>query len=186
MARFEFRLSGSGGQGLIFTGMILGEAAAIYDGKNAVQTQSYGPEARGGASRAEVIISDEEIDYPKVRQPDVLLSMTQEAYRKYIPGLKENGVLIVDPFYVKTIQPRKGPVYAIPLTQIAVEKAGKKIAANVVALGAMSAITGRVTLNALKQAVLSRAPRGTENINLKALEEGYAAGEEAVLKAGKE
>jgi 2-oxoglutarate ferredoxin oxidoreductase subunit gamma len=180
MARYEFRLSGSGGQGLIFTGMLLGEAAAIYEGKNAVQTQSYGPEARGGASRSEVVLSDEDIDYPKVRHPDLLLCMAQEAYKKYHGSLKEEGILIIDPHFVKEVKPQKGPVYSIPLTQIAAEKTGKKITANVVALGAIAAITGHVSLNALQQAVRKRAPRGTETINLTALEEGYKAGEKAV------
>jgi 2-oxoglutarate ferredoxin oxidoreductase subunit gamma len=180
MSRYEFRLSGSGGQGLIFTGMLLGEAAAIYDDKNAVQTQSYGPEARGGASRSEVVLSDEEIDYPKVRRPDTLLAMTQVAYDKYSPGLKDNGILIIDPFFVKTVKPRGGPVYAVPFTQIALEKAGKKIVANVVAVGAIAAITKQVTLKALQQAVSDRAPKGTEEMNRKALEEGYRAGEEAL------
>jgi len=184
MARYEFRLSGAGGQGLIFTGMLLGEAAAIYEGKNAVQTQSYGPEARGGASRSEVIISDDEIDYPKVRHPDLLLCMAQEAYKKYHAGLKEEGILIVDPQFVKEVMPQKGPVYSIPLTQIAGEKTGKKITANVVALGAMAAITGQVSLEAIRKAVVKRAPRGTESVNLTALEEGYKAGEKA-LKEGK-
>jgi 2-oxoglutarate ferredoxin oxidoreductase subunit gamma len=176
----EFRLSGSGGQGLLLTGTLLGEAAAIYSGKNAVQTQSYGPEARGGASRSEVIISDEEIDYPKVRNPDVLLSMTQEALAKYGAKLRDDAVLIVDPHFVKELPSRTGPTYAIPLTKIAVEKAGKKITANVVALGAMAAITRIVSLDALRKAVLKRAPKGTEEMNTKALEEGFKAGTAAL------
>src|SRR3990172_8617479 len=94
--QYEVRLSGSGGQGIILGGVILAEAAAIYEKKNAVQSQSYGPEARGGASKADVIISDEEIDYPKALKIDVLLALTQEACNKYIKDLKEGGVLIVD------------------------------------------------------------------------------------------
>lgn len=175
MQKYEIRLSGSGGQGLILAGIILGEAASIYDGKQAVQSQSYGPEARGGASRSEVIISDGPIDFPKVRSADFMLSMTQESYDKYIGGLKEDGMLLTDKFFVTTVAPRKGPVYSLDLTLIAAEKAGKKIVANVVALGAITALTGAVSLEAMKKAVLGRAPKGTEEMNLKALEEGFKA-----------
>jgi len=96
MSRYEIRLSGSGGQGMVLAGLILSEAAGIYDGKFVTQTKSYGPEARGGASRTEVVISTEEIDYPKVMQPDLVLAMTQEAQDKYCQDLKKDGILIVD------------------------------------------------------------------------------------------
>lgn len=173
--QYELRLSGTGGQGLILAGIMLGEAASIYDNKKALQSQSYGPEARGGASRAEVIISDAAIDFPKVRNADFMLSMSQESYNKYIGGLKEEGALLIDSYYVTDVKPRKGPVFSLELTKIAIEKAGKKIVANVVALGAMVALTGVVSMDAMKKAVLDRAPKGTEELNEKALEEGYKA-----------
>lgn len=182
MARTELRLSGSGGQGMILAGIILGEAAALHDNKQAVQSQSYGPEARGGASRSEVIISTEPIDYPKVREPDVLLCMSRESYAKYARTVKKGGVLIYDSFHVKTDESSHAGAFGLPLTQIAQEKAGKKMVANVVALGAIAALTGAVSMNALKAAVRSRVPKGTEEMNLKALEAGFEAGEKALKK----
>src|SRR3990167_4058256 len=112
--QYEIRLSGSGGQGLILGGVILGEAAAIYDGKKAVQSQSYGPEARGGASKSDVIISNEEIDYPKATAIDTLLSLTQEACNKYVVDLKQGGTLIVDSDIVKNIPPGNFKVFKLP------------------------------------------------------------------------
>ncbi|HOP80709.1 MAG TPA: 2-oxoacid:acceptor oxidoreductase family protein, partial [Armatimonadota bacterium] len=118
--RYEIRLSGSGGQGLILAGIILAEAAAIYEGKEAVQTQSYGPESRGGASKSEVVISGSEIDYPKVTSPDLLLAMTQESCTKYLGDLKEGGIAILDSFFVEK-WPDNANVIALPLTTIAKE-----------------------------------------------------------------
>jgi len=175
MNRYELRLSGSGGQGLILAGIILGEAVSIYDNKNAVQTQSYGPEARGGASRSEVIISNEEIDYPKIRKADLLLAMSQEAYDTYINDLKENGILVFDPLFVKinNKNSNKYIIYEIEATKIALEKIGKKIFANIVALGFIVGITNIVSIEAIKKSLIARAPKGTEESNLIALEEGY-------------
>lgn len=169
--RYEVRLSGSGGQGLILAGVILAEAAAIYDDKNATQSQSYGPEARGGASKSEVIISDEEIDYPKATNLDLLLALTQESCEKYHHDLKDDGVLVVDSELVTKIPTGKFKVYKLPITKIARENVGKAIVANVVALGALVEISKIVSHNALEEAVLSRVPRGTEEINKKALQE---------------
>lgn len=180
MGRTELRLSGSGGQGLILAGIILGEAASIHDNKQAVQSQSYGPEARGGASRSEVIISTERIEYPKVREADVLLCLSQESYARYAKTLKEDGVLLYDTFHVKDTDHVKARAFGIAFTELAHEKAGRKIMANVVALGAIAAVTGVVTLDALKAAVLSRVPKGTDGINLKALEAGFEAGQSAI------
>jgi len=178
MARKEILLSGSGGQGLILAGIILAEAAAVYDGANATHNQSYGPEARGGASKSEVIISDEEIDYPEIAHPDILLAMTQLAADKYAGQLKEGGTLIVDPLFVKTIpENRAAKVVPIPLTEIAREEVGREMVANVVAVGAITALTGLVSREAAEKAVLSRVPKGTEEINRKALLAGFAAGE---------
>ncbi len=175
--RVEVRFSGSGGQGIILSGVILAEAAAIYDDKNAVQSQSYGPEARGGASKAEVIISDGDIDYPKATHIDILLALTQVACDKYSPDLKEGGVLIVDSREVLSIPEGKFRAYGIPIFQLAQEKVGKRIVANIIALGAVVGLTGVVSRKALEEAVLSRVPRGTEDLNLTALRVGFEEAE---------
>ena len=176
--RYEIRLSGSGGQGLILAGIILAEAASIYEGKEAVQTQSYGPESRGGASKSEVVISDAEIDYPKVTSPDMLLAMTQEACDKYIGDLKESGIAIVDSFFVENA-PEAPNVLSLPLTAIAKETTGRAIVANIVALGAITALSNIVSRDAIEKAVLARVPKGTEELNQKALHAGFEAGENA-------
>ncbi len=175
--RVEVRFSGSGGQGIILSGVILAEAAAIYDDKNAVQSQSYGPEARGGASKAEVIISDGDIDYPKATNIDILLALTQVACDKYTPDLKEGGVLIVDSQEVLSIPEGNFKAYSIPIFQLAQEKVGKRIVANIIALGAVVGLTGVVSRKALEEAVLSRVPRGTEDLNLTALRVGFEEAE---------
>jgi 2-oxoglutarate ferredoxin oxidoreductase subunit gamma len=159
--KYEIRLSGSGGQGLILAGVILAEAAAIYDEKNAVQSQSYGPESRGGASKSEVIISDKEIDYPKATNLDVLLALTQEACDKYVKDLKEDGYLIVDSGMVSNLPNNKYKTYSLPLIKTAKEELHKEFVANIVSLGAIVEITGAVSKKAIEQAVLSRVPKGT-------------------------
>ena len=138
MSRYEIRLAGSGGQGLILAGVILAEAAGIGDGKFVCQTQSYGPAARGGASKAEVVISDTEIDYPKAIRPDVLLALNQTSLDKYLGDLKPGGVLLVDADLVREVQV-EGAV-ALPFTRLAREL-GKEMMANIVALGALATIT---------------------------------------------
>lgn len=170
--RYEIRLSGSGGQGLILAGKILAEAAAIYDNKNATQSQSYGPEARGGSSRSEVIISDEEIDYPKAVNIDFLLCFTQEACDKYCADIKEKGILLVDSDFVTKIPEGKFTVYNVPITTIAEKKAGKSLVANIVALGIITELTGIVSKEAVESAVLSRVPKGTEELNTTAFNIG--------------
>ncbi len=170
--RYEFRLSGSGGQGLILAGKILAEAAAIYDGKNATQSQSYGPEARGGSSRSEVIISDEEIDYPKAINIDLLLCFTQEACDKYYKDVKDTGVILVDSDYVTKIPQGKFKVHAVPITELAEKEVGKALVANIVALGIITALTDAVSREAVESAILSRVPKGTEELNLKAFNIG--------------
>jgi len=171
--RFEIRLAGSGGQGLIVAGIILAEAAGIYDGKAVCQTQSYGPEARGGASKAEVVISDAEIDYPKAIKPDLLLAMNQKSCDTYFFDLKPNGTLIVDSTFVKQLPTTRA--IPIPFTQIARTQVGKEMTANIVALGALAAITRVVSLTGLEAAVLQRVPPKTVDLNRKALEAGISA-----------
>lgn len=178
MARTEILLSGSGGQGLILAGIILAEAAVVHDGVNAIHNQSYGPEARGGACKSEVIISDEEIHFPEIGSPDILLAMTQLAADKYAGSIKEGGVLIVDPAFVKTIPETKAArVIEVPLTETAKAEVGRDIVANIVAIGAISVLTGVVSKEAAEKAVLNRVPQGTEELNKKALYAGFAVSE---------
>lgn len=178
MDRYDVRLSGSGGQGLILAGKILAEAATIYDGHNAVQTQSYGPEARGGASKAEVVIKDGEIDYPKAMDLDLLLSLTQESCTKFSTDLKDDGILIIDNETVKEPPKGKFKIYAAPITSIASKKVGKVVVTNIVALGILTRISGVVTEESMRKAILDRVPKGTEEVNMKAFDEGWKAGEE--------
>lgn len=172
MERQELRLTGSGGQGLILAGIILAEAA-LYDGKNVVQSQSYGPEARGGASRAEVVISKEQINYPKVDDCDIMLALTQDASDKYIESLKPKGILILDES-VKEIPERDDvTIYRIPILETAAEELNKPMVANIIALGSIYELTKVVSKESLERAVLDRVPRGTEELNKKALEKGF-------------
>ncbi|MGB9720098.1 MAG: 2-oxoacid:acceptor oxidoreductase family protein [bacterium] len=173
--RYEIRLSGSGGQGLILAGKILAEAAAIYDGKNATQSQSYGPEARGGSSRSEVIISDEDIDYPKAVNIDFLLAFTQEACDKYARDVKENGIILIDSGYVTKCPEGKFKIYSLPITEIAENQVGKTLVANIVALGVITELAGVVSKEAVESAILSRVPKGTEELNVKAFRAGITA-----------
>jgi 2-oxoglutarate ferredoxin oxidoreductase subunit gamma len=168
--RTEFRLSGSGGQGLLLAGIVLAEAA-ILDDKNAVQTQSYGPEARGGASKAEVVISDSDIDYPKATDPDYLLALTTESYRVY-GKLMGKGLIVVDSS-VELLDEIQARTVRIPILRTAAEDIGKKVVANIVALGALAGVSGIVSLTTLEHAVKNRVPKGTEELNLKALRKGF-------------
>ena len=181
MSQTEIRFSGSGGQGLITAGIILAEAA-LFDGKNAIQSQSYGPEARGGASKAEVIISNEEIFYPKVQVPDLSLSLTQVATDKYIEETKKEGLIIVD----SKIELPNGldvkNIVSLPILETASEKVGKAIVANIVALGVVAGLTGLATKENVEKAVLGRIPKGTEDLNKQALAEGYKLAESVTLK----
>lgn len=167
----ELRLSGSGGQGLILGGIILAEAAINSD-MNAVQSQSYGPEARGGASKAEVIISDEEIHFPKVRKPAFLLCLTQKSFDKYSLDLADDAILMVDSSVNIGDNVVTKNIYSVPILKTAAEKIGRSMVANIVALGAIREITDVVSQEALKEAVLNRVPAGTEDLNTRALEEG--------------
>jgi len=173
MSRYELRFSGSGGQGLITAGIIMAKAASLYEGKQAVQSQSYGPEARGGASKSEVIISADAIDYPKVTACDALLAMTQEAANKYSHDLKEGGVLLVDSDLVKTLPAGNFKTVSIPIIATAKEEVGREIVANIVALGAMVALTGQISRENGEKAVLSSVPEAFLELNRKAYNIGY-------------
>lgn len=178
----QIMLTGSGGQGMILAGIILARAG-IRDGLEATQTQSYGPEARGGASRAEVILDREPIDYPRVTQADVVLAMTQEACAKFAPQLRPGGVLVVDPLYVREIPPVEGTVHQVAITRTAQEAVGRAVTANIVALGVLNQICRLVSDEALAAAVRESVPRGTEEVNLQALAAGRAAGASVAFPA---
>ena len=182
--RYEIRLSGEGGQGLVLAGKILAEAAAIYDNKNATQSQSYGPEARGGASRSEVIISDEEIDYPKAINIDLLLALTQQACDRYSKDLKENSILLIDSDAVDKLPETKAIIYKVPIVETARTDVGRVMVANIVALGIIAELTKVVSIEALESAILSRVPKGTEDLNLKALKIGREKGKELAFRCG--
>jgi 2-oxoglutarate ferredoxin oxidoreductase subunit gamma len=171
--RYDIRLSGSGGQGLILMGIILAEAIGIYDGKYVAQTQSYGPEARGGSSKAEVVVSDQEIDYPKALKLDLLLAMNQKSCDDYYMDLKPKGILVVDSTFVNQVPiPR---AYQIPFTRIARDKFKREMVANIIALGAISKLTPIVSARAIEAAVLARVPKGTEKLNRDALRAGISS-----------
>ena len=178
--RKQLRLSGSGGQGVITAAIIFAEAA-VAEGKNAVQSQSYGPEARGGASKSEVIIDDAPIYHPHVEVPDVVLAMTQKAADKYSVDLNPEGLLILDDTLVPNT-PDFPNVIRIPITHLAVDELGKSLFANIVALGVLVKATGLVSFDTIKESVANRVPKHTIEQNMKALELGYNAAEKALAK----
>ena len=176
--RKEIRIAGFGGQGVILAGIVIGKAAALYDGLHAVQTQSYGPEARGGASRTELVISDEEIDYPKVHHPDIFVAMSHEALIAYLDGLKPGGVLIIDPDMVMEekirsfVEEHDIKVFHAPATRTADEKVGLRIVANIVMIGAITGFTKVISEEAARSAITASVPPGTEEKNLSAFKAG--------------
>jgi 2-oxoglutarate ferredoxin oxidoreductase subunit gamma len=180
--RCEMRLSGEGGQGLVLAGKILAEAAAIYQGINATQSQSYGPEARGGASRSEVILSDEDIDYPKAVQLDLLLALTQEACDRYAVDLKPSGILLVDSDAVRRVPEGPFRVLRARVIQGAREAVGREIVANIVALGIITRIAGVLSEASVREAILTRVPKGTEEMNVKAFEYGLSLADKLVAE----
>ena len=176
MSRNEIRVSGYGGQGVILCGYLIGKAASIMDEKHATLTQSFGPEARGSACSAQVIVSDEKILYPYIQAPDILIAMSKEAYTKFEPGVKSNGVLLIDEDLVSEAKPRdKIKLYKIPATRIA-ENLGRKIVLNIVMLGFFTAITKLINHEAVRKTVETSVPKGTEELNLKAFDSGYEYG----------
>lgn len=181
MSRTDIKLCGFGGQGIILSGYILGKAVSIFDKKEAVLTQSYGPEARGGACSADVVISDTKIDYPYLKNVNILVAMSQEAYTTYSKHLGKNRLLLIDQDLVeldkKQIQREKWKVYKIPATRLA-EELGKKIVANIVMLGFFTAVSKTVSYEAMKNAILSSVPKGTEELNENAFEKGYNYGKD--------
>jgi 2-oxoglutarate ferredoxin oxidoreductase subunit gamma len=180
--RVEIRLAGSGGQGIILAGLILAEAAGLGEGRQVAMSQAYGPEARGGSSRAEVILSDRPIDYPLCLSPDVLIALSQEAADVYGSDLAPSGLMLVDRDLVET-GGRDG-VRALPFTAVARDRVGRATAANIVALGALAELTGLVGRRALEAALLRRAPAGSQELNRRALGQGVRLARELLRKSG--
>lgn len=176
--RYEIRFSGSGGQGMILSGIIMAEAAAIYGDKNAAQSQSYGPESRGGASKAEVIISNQMIDYPKATSIDCMLALTQEACTKYHGDVKDGGILLIDEDAVKDVPSGGFNVVKFPIIETARGELGKIIVANIISLGMITELTGVVTREQMENAVFSRVPPAFLDLNKKALQLGFDKGAE--------
>jgi len=172
MANYEIRLSGSGGQGLILAGIILARAAVI-EKRRVTQTQSYGPESRGGYSRADVIISDQEIYFPEATNFNCLLALTQEACDVYLFDLRENGVLIIDTTFVKNLALAAENTYELPFTDIAQEKLGSTISTNILSLAFLVKITGIVKEESLKQSIAESVKPAFVDINHQAMELGF-------------
>jgi 2-oxoglutarate ferredoxin oxidoreductase subunit gamma len=182
MAQTEIRIGGFGGQGVILSGIIIGRAAAIHAGLHATLIQSFGPEARGSASSAELIISGDPIWYPYVRQLDMLVVLSQDAYTRFRPALKENGLLVTEADLV-TPQPDPPPKrhFAVPATRLA-EEIGRKIVLNIVAVGFFGAVSQLMPAEAIEKAVRESVPPGTLDLNLRAFRRGYESGLEALGK----
>ena len=173
--RYNIRLSGAGGHGLIQAARIIAEAAAIYDNKNAAESRSYGPEARGSASRAEIIISDEAIDYPRAEAIDFLMALTQQAYDKYIKDLQPKGTVVVDSHVKTSDETKDRKVYSVPFLEIAEKECGKPAMVNIVALGFFARVNEAVGKKSIQQAILARIPKNSEDIYIKAYNAGLNA-----------
>jgi 2-oxoglutarate ferredoxin oxidoreductase subunit gamma len=176
----EIRFSGFGGQGIIRCGLITGKAISLFDNKYATMTQSFGPEARGSACSSQVVVSEDRVLYPYITKPEILVSMSQEAYDKYEPDLREDGVLIIDTDLVKLKAPRgKIRVFSVPSTRFA-EELGNRVFANLVMLGFFTAISNAVTPEAMKKALPGLVPKRFLDLNIKAFDRGYEHGQVAL------
>ena len=181
----EIRIAGFGGQGVILSAVVLGKACSIHEGKFATMTQNFGPEARGGACSAQLILSDQPVLYPYVAQPDVLVVMSQEAYTKFRPELKEGGTLLIERDLVRVTDVSKmAKVYSVPATRIA-EELGKRMVLNIVMVGFFAAVTRLLEADAVRKAVADSVPASFRELNLKAFDKGYEYGM-AALAAGPE
>ena len=172
----EIRVAGFGGQGVILSAIVLGKAASIYDNGFATMTQNFGPEARGGACSAQLILSDSPVLYPYVTRPDIMVVMSQEAYHRFAPELKPQGVLIVEEDLVRVsdLEPNS-KVYRIPATRIA-EELGKRMVLNSVMVGFFTSVTKLLTADAVRQAVADSVPASFRELNLQAFERGFEYG----------
>ena len=181
MARTEIRVGGLGGQGVILCGHIIGKAAAIFDQKHSTLIQAFGPEARGSACSAQVTVDDEAIGYPYVKHPDVLVVMSPDAYTQFVPQLRPGGTLLYEEELIKLDErlPQGVKAYGIPATRFA-EEIGRRLVLNIVMVGFFTGVTGVVSMPAVERAVRDSVPRGTEDLNMRALRKGYEFGRELV------
>jgi 2-oxoglutarate ferredoxin oxidoreductase subunit gamma len=176
MATTDIKIGGFGGQGIILTGYIVGKAASLYDGKHATMTQSFGPEARGSACSSQVIVSDEPIRYPYVKKARVMVIMSQEAFTQFSPQMDPGGMMLIEEDLVDpTGLPDGIRLYRIPATRIA-EELGRKIVLNIVMVGFFAAVTGLISKEAMRRAVETSVPKGSEELNLSAFERGFDYG----------
>ena len=176
----EIRIAGFGGQGVILSAIVIGKAASVFQGGFATMTQNFGPEARGGACSAQVILSDVPVLYPYVTRPDILVVMSQEAYSKFSPELKDDGILIVEEGLVRVSELKPATrVFSVPATRLA-EELGKRMVLNIVMVGFFAAVTGLVAPQALRKAVADSVPPAFQELNLKAFDRGFEYGIENV------
>jgi 2-oxoglutarate ferredoxin oxidoreductase subunit gamma len=164
-------ITGFGGQGIVLAGRILGQAAALGDRKESSLVQSYGPESRGGACSAQVVISDALIHYPYIKHPDILVCMSQGGFEKYIDQIVQDGVLIFDQDLVRASRAEVPETYSIPATRMA-EELGRKMMANIIMLGFFTAVTKAISMKAAQDAVAVSVPKGTEELNINAFKKG--------------
>jgi len=174
----DIRICGFGGQGVILAGFIIGKAASVFENYNAVQSQSYGPEARGGAARSEIIISDEKIGYPRPVGVDCLVAMSQESFDTYRDDIRDDAVIILDPDLVKKHDIGR-PLYKVHALKIA-EELGNKIVTNIVMVGAFTSIYGLLKPEAVKESVIDSVPKRFTDLNISAFEKGLEAGKNAL------
>lgn len=177
MARVEMRLSGFGGQGLILAAYVLGKATSVFEGRHATLNQSFGPEARGSACSAQLVLSDDQISYPYIQHIDVLVAMSQDAYATFAADTNANGTILIEDSLVTPDPSLKQSTYGIPATRIA-EELGKRIMANMVMVGFVTAITNVCSFDSVREAIRSSVPSGTEEKNLGAFERGLEYGQE--------
>lgn len=175
--KYELRFSGSGGQGVILAGLIFAEGAGIDEKMNVVQTQLYGAATRGEISKTEIIISDQKINYIKVRMADLLLAMNQDSYNAYKDNVKDDGIILIDSFYVKDYNKEDKRIIALPLSETSIKITNREIATNIVSLGVVTILSKIVSKDSMKNAVLRRVPKGTEEMNIAALNAGFSLGE---------
>ena len=181
----EIRIAGFGGQGVILSAAVLGKAASIHQGEYATMTQNFGPEARGGACSAQLLLSDQPVLYPYVTRPDILVVMSQEAYTKFAPELKDGGTLLIERDLVRVSQiPAHTRIYSIPATRLA-EELGKRMVLNIVMVGFFAAVTQLLKADAVRKAIADSVPSSFRELNLKAFDKGYEYGKVA-LAAGPE
>lgn len=182
----EIRIAGFGGQGVILAATVIGKAAAIFQGAYATMTQSFGPEARGGSSSAQVVLSDAPILYPYITRPDILIVMSQEAYTRFSPELKPGGILIIEQEMVRVDQvPTDAHVFAVPATRLA-EELGRRVVLNIVMTGFFCAVTGLLEREAVRKAVADSVPPAMQKLDLEAFDKGYAYGLERKLNGDNE